>query len=161
MMVPTPDMSRDAILSLYTNVLEAWNRRDAAAYAALFTDTASVVGFDGSQMNGRREIASELGEIFKSHATATYVAKVREIRTITPQTAFLRAVVGMVPRGEAELNPTVNAVQSLIAVPEADAIKIALLHNTPAAFHGRPQLAEALTQELSELVRNGRLVDAG
>ncbi len=155
-----PDMSRDAVLALYGRLLDSWNRQDADAYASLFTANASVVGYDGSQMNSRSEIASELRAIFTSHATATYVARVREIRAITPQTVFLRAVVGMVPRGESQLNPKVNAVQSLIAVPESEEIKIAVLHNTPAAFHGRPQLAEALTEELSELVRNGRFVAA-
>ena len=32
---------------LYQQVLDAWNRRDAAAYTAPFAEDASVVGFDG------------------------------------------------------------------------------------------------------------------
>jgi hypothetical protein len=36
--------------------------------------------------------------------------------------------------------------------------KIALLQNTPAAFHGRPQLAEDLTHELTDALGSGKVV---
>lgn len=110
-------------------------------------------------MNGRAEIASELSAIFASHPTAAYVAKVREVRPLGANAALLRAVVGMVPPGKTELNPAVNAVQSVLLVAEAGEPRIALLHNTPAAFHGRPHLGEALTRELSEVARAGRIVE--
>lgn len=147
-------------ITTYTRLLEAWNRRDADAFASLFTHDASVVGFDGSQMEGAAQIASELRAIFAHHQTASYVATVREIRQIDAQTVLLRAVVGMVPPGKSELNPAVNAIQSLVAVESAGDFKIALLQNTPAAFHGRPQLAEQLTRELTEVLRGGKGVVA-
>jgi len=65
----TGEMSRKQAVPLYTRLLEAWNRRDSDAFASLFTETGSVVGFDGSQMNGRGEIASELHAIFANHPT--------------------------------------------------------------------------------------------
>jgi uncharacterized protein (TIGR02246 family) len=65
--VSAPD-ERD-VRSLYERLIDAWNRRDAAAYAALFDDAANVVGFDGSQMNGRSEIESTLAGIFAHHQT--------------------------------------------------------------------------------------------
>ena len=148
-----------AVIESYTALLEAWNRRDAAAFAALFTPNANVVGFDGSQMNGRAQIASELAAIFASHPTASYVAKVREVRLLDAQTALLRAVAGMVPPGTRTINPAVNAVQSLVFVRDHDRAAIALLQNTPAAFHGRPQLALELSTELAALAAEGRLVD--
>lgn len=160
-MTSPSEMSREKILAVYTRLLEAWNRRDSDAFAALFTETGSAVGFDGSQMNGRGQIASELRAIFANHSTAAYVAKVREVRQIDSQVALLRAVVGMVPSGKAELNPAVNAIQSLLLVLESGQPKIALLHNTPAAFHGRPRLGEQLTQELTGVVRAGRIVELG
>jgi len=43
-------------------------------------------------------------------------------------------------------------------VTEAAQPRIALLHNTPAAFHGRPHMVEQLTDELTEVVRQGQLV---
>jgi len=143
-----PVASENAVRLLYDALLDAWNRRDAPGFAGLFTEDGSVVGFDGSQMNGRPGIAAALGAIFKDHPTAAYVPVVREVRYIGGDAALLRAAVGMVPPGGSDINPAVNAVQSMVAVRGKSGWRIALLHNTPAAFHGRPDLAEALTGEL-------------
>ncbi|HEX6305394.1 MAG TPA: SgcJ/EcaC family oxidoreductase [Anaerolineales bacterium] len=140
------------IKSLYQRLLDCWNQRTAEGYAELFSEDGNVVGFDGSQMNGRREIASELGRIFADHQIATYVAKVREVRFLTGEVAVLRAVVGMVPPGQNDINPAANAVQTLVAVRGEEPWRIAVFHNTPAAYHGRPELAEALTEDLRELL---------
>jgi hypothetical protein len=45
-------------------------------------------------MNGRAEIASTLRGIFENHPTASYVAKVRDVRAIAPGDAIIRSVVG-------------------------------------------------------------------
>lgn len=150
-------MTRADAGAVYTQLLDAWNRRDADAFAALFTADGSSVGFDGSPMNGREEIASTLRAIFADHQTAAYVAKIREIRPLDGAT-LLRSVVGMIPPGKTELNPAANAIQSLVVVKEAGQPRIALLHNTPAAFHGRPHLVEALTQELAAVAGSGQIV---
>jgi uncharacterized protein (TIGR02246 family) len=138
--------------SLYHQLLDCWNRRSAGEFAALFAEDASVVGFDGSQMNGRAAIADELSRIFANHQTAAYVGKIREVRPLAPGVALLRAVVGMVPPGQADINPAVNAVQSLVAAKHAGAWRVALFQTTPAQFHGRPDLAEQLTSELRQLL---------
>jgi uncharacterized protein (TIGR02246 family) len=158
-MSSAPDLSAEHIVALYTRMLEAWNRRDADGFTEQFTDECSVIGFDGSQMNGRAQTKTELRAIFASHSTASYVAKVREVRALDSHVALLRAVVGMIPPGQRELNPAVNAVQSAVIVLQSGALRIALLHNTPAAFHGRPHLSEQLTSELQALVQSGRIVD--
>ena len=140
------------IILLFQGLLDCWNQRTAECFANLFSEDGNVVGFDGSQMNGRREIASELGRIFADHQTATYVAKVREVRFLTSEVAVLRAVVGMVPPDQNDINPAVNAVQTLVAVRDKGGWCIAVFHNTPAAYHGRPELAEKLTEELRDLL---------
>jgi uncharacterized protein (TIGR02246 family) len=152
--------SRKQVVALYESLLQAWNRRDADGFAALFTEAGSSVGFDGSQLNGREEIAKSLSDIFASHQTATYVAKVQEIRPLGSEVTLVRAVVGMVPPGKSELTPAVNAVQSLMIIMRSSQPKIALLHNTPAAFHGRPDLGEQLTRELSAVLHTGKIVEA-
>jgi uncharacterized protein (TIGR02246 family) len=95
-------------------MLDAWNDRDADAFASLFTADACVVGFDGSQMTGSEEIRSNLTAIFGSHSTASYLARVHRVRRVTPAAVMVHAVVGMVPPGESDINPAVNAVQSLL-----------------------------------------------
>jgi uncharacterized protein (TIGR02246 family) len=140
------------IRQLYHDLLNAWNRRSASDYAAFFTSDANLVGFDGSQIDGKAAIDSTLSEIFAHHMTQAYVGKVREVRFLAPDVAMLRAVVGMTPHGKKDLDPSVNAIQSLIAVRVDGAWRIALFQNTPAAFHGRPELAQALTEELQQLL---------
>lgn len=141
-----------AVEALYQQLLEKWNRRNAAAYAALFVEDANVVGFDGSQIDGRAEIEAQISQIFADHQTAAYVAKVREVRLLRPDVAILRAVVGMVPPGQSDLNPAVNAIQTLVAINSNTQWRIALFQNTPAQFHGRPDLAQQLTDELRQLL---------
>jgi len=134
--------------SLHSQLLAAWNRRDAAAMAAAFADDGSMVGFDGSQANGRTEIERHLTPIFADHPTAAFVAIVREVRTLIDGAQLLRAVAGMVRPGENTVNPTTNAIQSLVAVRTGAGWRVALFQNTPAAFHGRPDDARRLTAEL-------------
>ena len=64
----------------------------------------------------------------------------------------MRAIVGMILPGKKELNSATNAIQSLIAIKQNDLWKISLFQNTPAQFHGRPELVDAMTQELSKLL---------
>ncbi len=60
--------------------------------------------------------------------------------------------VGPESRGQRDSEPVLT---------ERDgALWIALLQNTPAAFHGRPDASEALTRELTEVLRAGRVVQA-
>src|SRR5437773_4942511 len=110
---PSPDES--AVHALHGALLDGWNQRNAAAFAALFAEDGNLVGFDGSQVDGRAEIESHLRRIFADHQTAAYVGKIREVRFLTPDVAILRAVVGMMPPGQADLNPAVNTIQSLVA----------------------------------------------
>jgi uncharacterized protein (TIGR02246 family) len=112
-----------------------------------------VIGFDGSTMRGE-EIADQLGSIFRDHPTAAYIAKIREVRSLGPDAALVRAIVGMVPPGGDELNPATNALQSLVAERQGDRWAIVLFQNTPAQYHGRPDLVEGHTAEI-EQVRSG------
>ena len=150
---PTPSPEEKEVRALHRALLDAWNDMDAAAFAARFAADGSSVGFDGSPLDGRPAIEAELGRIFADHAPARYVAIVREVRALAPGAVLLRAVAGMVPRGGTELKPEVNAVQGLVAVRRDGGWRIALFQNTPAAFHGRPELAGNLTEELRAAAR--------
>jgi uncharacterized protein (TIGR02246 family) len=139
--------------ALYRRLLDAWNRRDASAYAGLFAVDGYVVGFDGSQMEGRSQITGDLSGIFADHVTARYVAKVEGVQFLAPQVAVLRARAGLVPPGQADINPAANALQTLTAVKTDGEWRIAVFQNTPAQFHGRPALVEQMTAELRALLQ--------
>lgn len=141
-----------AVEALYRRLLVAWNAHDASAYAACFEDNAHVVGFDGSEMDGRAAIETAIGGIFADHVTARYIAKVRSVRFLSDGVAVLWAAVGMVPAGGSDINPAVNAQQTMVAVRQAGEWRVVLYQNTPAQFHGRPEAAAALTEELRALL---------
>ena len=144
--------------ALYERIIQAWNRRDAAAMAALFEDQGHMIGFDGSQVDGRRAIEAHLGPIFAGHPTATYVAKVRGVRSLAPTVAVLRAMAGMVPPGKHALNPALNTVHTLVALQQSHGWLASVFQSTPAAWHGRPQDVAALVEELSDVLRRGLTV---
>jgi uncharacterized protein (TIGR02246 family) len=77
---------------------------------------------------------------------------VRDVRSLSADVALLRAAVGMVPPGGDDINPATNAIQSLVAVRLEGRWQVALYQNTPAAFHGRPEAAVELTDELRGLL---------
>jgi uncharacterized protein (TIGR02246 family) len=141
------------VRSLYHQMLDGWNKHNADAFAAPFAEDGEVIGFDGSQMNGRAEIAATLGQIFADHVTAPYVSKVKSVRLLSSDVAILRAIVGMVPPGQSDLNPAVNAHQTLVAVKRDGIWRIELLQTTPAQFHGRPELVEQMTEELRQVLK--------
>ena len=144
----TASTDAEGVEQLHAAILEAWNRQDAEAYARWFTDDAIVVGFDGSEMHGRGEIADQLGAIFADHQVASYVRIVRSVRQIGADTALLHAVAGMVAPGGGDLMPDRHAVQLLTAVRETGEWRASSFQNTPARLDGRPEAVEALTEEL-------------
>jgi len=145
-------MENTIIQNLHAQLLNYWNRRDASGMASLFCENGNTIGFDGSQLDGKTAIKEGLEKVFTSHLTASYVWKVDEIRFLHPAVALLRARVGMVSPGKKEINPATNAIQSLVAVAEDQTWKIAVFQNTPAQFHGRPELVETMTRELSAVI---------
>lgn len=145
-------MDDNTIEQLYERLVDAWNNRDAKGMAELFADNGLIVGFDGSQMNSPAQTETELSKIFASHPTAKYITKLKQIINLNPGVSLLQAIVGMVPPGENEIMPERNAIQTLVAVQDNQGLKISLFQNTPARFDGRPELVEAMTRELSELM---------
>ena len=120
-----------------------------------FTEDGNVIEFDGSQMNGRSEIATQIQEVFAHHETASYVSIVREVGFLSTEAVLVRAVVGMVPPGQADINPAVNAIQSLYR-KTSGSMAGSTIQNTPAAFHRRSELSRQLTEELRQLLKNSK-----
>ncbi len=142
------------VRALYRRVVEGWNAASGEAFAAPFAEDGEVVGFDGSEVAGRATIAEEMGRIFADHATGTYVGKVRRVRPLGSGAAVLRAVAGVVPAGRSDLEPSQNSVQALVAEQRDGEWRVVLYHNTPAQFHGRPELVERLTEELRQEMKS-------
>jgi uncharacterized protein (TIGR02246 family) len=142
-------MGEEAVRALYEAIIGGWNAGDAAAFAAPFADDGVVIGFDGSEIGGRDAIREAMQAIFEDHATGTYVGKVRGVRPLGTDAMLLSAVAGVVPAGEDDLKPELNSAQALVAERDsAGDWRVVLYQNTPAQYHGRPEAAAALTDEL-------------
>jgi uncharacterized protein (TIGR02246 family) len=145
------------VREVYRKLLEAWDKRNARDYALLFAPDAILVGFDGTQVFGQTDIGAHISEVFSHHQTARYVSIVRGVRTVTGDVMALSAVAGMVPPDKTDINPEVNAVQTMIAARRGNAWQVYLFQNTPAAFHGRPDDAKALSEELRGALKQSSL----
>ncbi|WP_100010285.1 SgcJ/EcaC family oxidoreductase [Lentibacillus sediminis] len=145
---------QNEINNLYQKLINAWNKRDAKDMAEEFAERGVQIGFDGSKVIGREEILSHLEPIFENHPTPPFVTKVKDIRALGTDAAILQAIAGMIPPGKTDIDPTVNAHQSLVVAKIDNDWQIELFQNTPAQFHGRPELVEQMTEELRELLSN-------
>lgn len=138
---------------LYHELIDSWDRAKARDYANLFAEDATVIGFDGSTMNDRKEIFEHINAVFNNHKTGRYVTIIKHVRFLSPDIAVLQAIAGLIPAGKTEIEPKINAIQTMVAEKEEDEWQIALFQNTPAQFHGRPELVDAMTNELKEKLK--------
>ncbi|MEK3906378.1 SgcJ/EcaC family oxidoreductase [Oceanobacillus sp. FSL K6-0127] len=146
------DSFHDEIQEIYQKLIDAWNNRDAEEMAGLFAEQGVQIGFDGSKVVGKAEILSHVKPIFEDHPTAPFVTKIKSIRPLGKDAAILHAIAGMIPPGKTDIEPDVNAHQTLVAVKTNSNWRIELFQNTPAVFHGRPELVDQMTEELRELL---------
>jgi uncharacterized protein (TIGR02246 family) len=152
---PGGDAERDT-RALYSRLIEAWDKRNARDYALQFATDGVLIGFDGSQVNGQLEVGGHVTEVFTHHQTPRYVTIVRDVRSLATDVTLLRANAGLIPAGREDIDPALNAVQSMVAVRKSGTWQIALFQNTPAAFHMRPELAKQLCEELRTKLRASR-----
>ncbi|QPA32928.1 SgcJ/EcaC family oxidoreductase [Thermaerobacillus caldiproteolyticus] len=148
----SPEGQETEIRALYQQLLDGWNKRSADAMAEPFAEDGELIGFDGSQVIGKTEIVAHLQPIFADHPTPVYVGKVRNVRFLGPEVAVLRAIAGMVPRGQSDIDPKLNTHHTLVTVKREGKWYIELFQNTPAQFHGRPELVQKMTEELQQLL---------
>lgn len=143
-------MSEDerAVRMLYSDLLRSWNSEDGERFASLFAEDGTIIIYDGTLLSGRAEIAAQFGTIFRRFDTPTFVQIVRKVRFISPDMAMLYGAVGMYSLPELLINPTLNAVQTLLAQRRGDSWRIAHFQNTRADFPGRPELVAAMTRAL-------------
>ncbi len=66
---------------------------------------------------------------------------------------MLIAVASMVRPDDSDIDPELNTIQTLVATKNKEEWKITVYQNTPAEFHGRPELREQLTIELRQVLQ--------
>ena len=146
-----------AIGALYFQMIDGWNKGSGDAFAAPFAEDGDLVGFDGTHLKGRQEIASLHQRLFDTFVKGSrLVGKVRNVRILTPDVAIMHAVGGTVMARQSNIEPERNSIHTLVA--KKDDINgqwhFIAFQNTRAQYIGRPQESQALTEELSSELKN-------
>lgn len=102
-----------ALRAIYQQIMDGWNKGSGEAFAAPYCEDSDLVGFDGTHLKGRQEIASFHQQLFdKFLKGSSLVGKVRSIRFLTPDVAVIHAVGGTVMAGQSDIDPDRNSPDS-------------------------------------------------
>ena len=143
-----------AIRALYQQLMDGWNRGSGEAFAAPFAEDGELVGFDGTHLKGRQEIASFHQQLFDTYVKGSrLVGKIRSVRFLTPDVAVMHTVGGTIMAGQTDIEPERNSVQTLVAKKgDKGGWRLAAFQNTRAQYLRRPEQSQALTEELRMLL---------
>ena len=148
----SPNDDNDAaIRSLYFQMIDGWNKGSGDDFAAPYTEDGDLVGFDGTHLKGRQEIASFHQQLFDTFLKGSrLVGKVRSVHFLTHDVALIHAVSGTMMAGHSDIDPERNSIQTLVAIKRGPEWRLTAFQNTRAQFLGRPQQFQALTEELQQ-----------
>jgi uncharacterized protein (TIGR02246 family) len=142
-----------AVKSLLQQLMDGWNRGSGAGFATPFAEDGQQIAFDGTHFRNRGEIAVFHQQLFDRFLKGTrLIGKVTDVQMLSPDVILAHAIGGTVMPGETDLAPDRNSVQTLVAVKRNGEWRLAALHNSRAEFMGRPDAAQALTEELRQLL---------
>jgi uncharacterized protein (TIGR02246 family) len=117
--------------AMYQRTLDAWGAGDGEGFAAPFSGDALFIGFDGSVVRGREQIAATHQELFDRWMKGSrLVAERTRVRFAGDGVAIVHAVGGTVMRGKAEPAPERDSIQTLVAVRDAGAWSFVSFQNT-------------------------------
>lgn len=119
------------IRALMDQLVANWDAGDADAYAALFSDDAVYVGYDGIRQEGRTGIAGMHALLFAGVLRGSRLVgtRIEDIRAIGPDAAVLRAVGTVVLRWQRRPARRRLSRQTLVAQRTGDGWRFVAFHN--------------------------------
>jgi len=133
-----------ALRALVLRLFDCWNRADAWAYAALFTEDSDYVAFDGTHLRGRQANARLHQALFAGFFLRGSVleGEVESIRFPAPGVAILHVSGGVRLRWQSRARADRRSRQTLVALQEDGAWAFTAFHN--ARIQKPPRLARWL-----------------
>jgi uncharacterized protein (TIGR02246 family) len=131
-MAQTAETDEAAIRAVIDRFMDAWNRHDAKAFAAVFSDDADFTNWRGTGASGRQKI-----EDFHAPMFATLFSKSRQEYTVI-KTRFVRPDVAAVDvhwkmtgaiDAQGNLRPDREGLLSFVIAKNAGRWEIAVMHN--------------------------------
>ena len=142
-----------AIRDLYQRMIDGWNAGSGEGFASVFAEDGEQVAFDGTRYQGRATIAAAHQQLFDTWVKGSrLVGRVLGVRLLTEDVAQMNTIGGTILAGQSDIAPDRNSVQTFIAVKRDGVWQVAAFHNTRADYLGRPDEAQALTDELRSLL---------
>ena len=142
-----------AIRDLYQRMIDGWNTGSGEGFASVFAEDGEQVAFDGTRYQGRTAIAAAHQQLFGTWVKGSrLVGRVLGVRLLTKDVAQMNTIGGTVLAGQSDIAPDRNSVQTFVAVKRDGVWRVAAFHNTRAEYLGRPDKAQALTDELRSLL---------
>ena len=123
--------TEDATLTeLFDRMCASWTAGDSAAYGACFTEDTDYVSYDGTHARGRQAMVDDHDRLFRGVLTGSaLVGRVESIRYLRPDVAVLHATGSVLMPWRARLPKRRLSRQTLVAVREDGAWRVAALHN--------------------------------
>src|SRR5690606_37055431 len=101
-----------AVRAIPLRMADAWNRGDADAFAAPFTENADFVAFEGTHLEGRAAIAAFHTRIFAEEVRGTRLeAEAKFVRFLGPEMAVLHATARVALAGQDRPSPSRDSMQ--------------------------------------------------
>ncbi|MFG1797463.1 SgcJ/EcaC family oxidoreductase [Nocardia sp. NPDC049149] len=124
------DTARQEIAAVFAQLVEAWDRGDADAYGAVFTEDATYTAWFGALYQGRADIVESHRALFGSFLKGTKMADdVVDIRFYGPDTAVLNSR-GDIYKGKPKPGEKLTKVQTYTLVRQDGRWLIAAFQNT-------------------------------
>jgi uncharacterized protein (TIGR02246 family) len=98
----TPEAGdRAAIAALYHGMLDGWNAGDSHRFVAPFADDLDFIGFDGTHLTDRTEVATFHQTLFGRWLKGSRLTGEPQIRLISPDAALIVALGDTLLAGKA------------------------------------------------------------
>ncbi|MEC3975174.1 SgcJ/EcaC family oxidoreductase [Amycolatopsis sp. H20-H5] len=126
-----PNGAEGAVLSVPLRIRGEWERNDADALAAIFTENGSMLVGD-VQLHGREEIRAYLAEAFAGgYGGSRLTEETNEIRFLTDDVALAITQGGILRKGADELSPDEVVRAMYVIVKQEGEWKLASHQTSP------------------------------
>jgi uncharacterized protein (TIGR02246 family) len=137
---PSPEIA--GLQKAAAEFVTAYNKKDAAALAALFTEDGEMTDITGKNLtSGREQIKTRYDEIF-SDAPAEIAVEVNSVRIVAPNIAIEDGTFHMTPADDENAPPRSTTYTAVLTKSADGAWKIASTRNLNDATDATGQLAE-------------------
>jgi uncharacterized protein (TIGR02246 family) len=146
-----------ALHELFDRMCAAWTAGDAAAYGECFTADSDYVSYDGTHARGRRAVVDNHDRLFRGVLSGSaLVGRIESVRHLRPGVAVLHATGSVLVPWRSSLPKRRLSRQTLVAVEECDAWRIAALHNgrvRPVTIPGPASVPSRMSRALTAAAR--------